>query len=155
MADLHSKILEPRLPRGPSSFNFMQFLGKFGKIVCCYSAPPPPPRPPRVSLPSSENPGSATDGYCGILSIHWFTSTKQVSYILRRKRSCGKVMFSVVSFSLSVHRGSSLYTGPHPPRPVFCPSPPPPEDMFKLVYYEARTVSKRAVVILLDCFLVP
>ena len=21
-------------PRGPNSFNFMQFLGKFGKIVC-------------------------------------------------------------------------------------------------------------------------
>ena len=24
-----------RPPRGPNSFNFMQFLGKFGKIVCC------------------------------------------------------------------------------------------------------------------------
>ena len=27
-------------PRGPNSFNFMQLLGKFGKIVCC-----PPSRP--------------------------------------------------------------------------------------------------------------
>ena len=33
-------------PRGPNSFNFMQFLGKFGKIVCW--------RPPwRVGAPSS------------------------------------------------------------------------------------------------------
>ena len=35
VADLHSKILDaPPPPRGPNSFNFMQFLGKFGKIVC-------------------------------------------------------------------------------------------------------------------------
>ena len=32
MADLHSKILDA--PGGPNSFNFMQFLGKFDKIVC-------------------------------------------------------------------------------------------------------------------------
>ena len=30
VADLHSNILTPR----PNSFNFMQFLGKFRKIVC-------------------------------------------------------------------------------------------------------------------------
>ena len=30
----------PPPPRGPNSFNFMQFLGKFGKIVCW--RPPPP-----------------------------------------------------------------------------------------------------------------
>ena len=46
MADLHSKILEPP---GPNSSNFMQFLIKYGKIVCC-----PPPRgmapPPREIL---------------------------------------------------------------------------------------------------------
>ena len=29
-----------RPPGGPNSFNFMQFLGKFGKIVCWH--PPPP-----------------------------------------------------------------------------------------------------------------
>ena len=37
----------PPLRRGPSSFNFMQFLRKFGKIVC-WQPPPrglaPPPR---------------------------------------------------------------------------------------------------------------
>ena len=34
VAELHSKILDVPPPRGPNSFNFMQFLGKFGKIVC-------------------------------------------------------------------------------------------------------------------------
>ena len=38
VADLLSKILDAPL-RGPNSFNFMQFLGKFGKIVCW--RPPP------------------------------------------------------------------------------------------------------------------
>ena len=37
---------------GPNSFDFMQFLGKFGKIVCC--------RPPPGELaPPWGNPGSA------------------------------------------------------------------------------------------------
>ena len=45
VADLHSKILDARPPGGPNSFNFMQFLGKFGKIVCW--------RPPEVGAPSS------------------------------------------------------------------------------------------------------
>ena len=47
-------------PQRPNSFNFMQFLGEFGKIVC--SRPPPPlegSRPP----PPWGNPGSVT-GYC-------------------------------------------------------------------------------------------
>ena len=58
-------------------------------------------------------------------------------------------MFSVMSVSLFVHRGT-------PPLYSALPqSPPPLEDIFKIVYYEARTVSKRAVGILLDCFLVP
>ena len=35
VVDLHSRILDAPLPsRDPNSFNFMQFLGKFGKIVC-------------------------------------------------------------------------------------------------------------------------
>ena len=40
LADLHSKILDahtpapPPLPRRPNSFNFMQLLAEFGKIVC-------------------------------------------------------------------------------------------------------------------------
>ena len=41
-------------PGGPNSFNFVQFLGKFGKIVCLCAHPEswrPPPR---------GNPGSAT-----------------------------------------------------------------------------------------------
>ena len=54
MADLHSKILDARPPPGgPNSFNFMRFLGNFGKIVCW--------RPPwGVGAPSSGNPGPAT-----------------------------------------------------------------------------------------------
>ena len=53
MADLHSKILDARPPGGPNSFNFMQFLGKFGKIVCW--------RPPgELAPPPRGNPRSAT-----------------------------------------------------------------------------------------------
>ena len=37
----------------PNSFNFMQFLGKFGKIICC--------RPRELAPPSRGNPGSATE----------------------------------------------------------------------------------------------
>ena len=41
-------------PGGPNSFNFMQFLGKFGKIVCW--------RPPgELAPPPRGNPGSATE----------------------------------------------------------------------------------------------
>ena len=40
-------------PPGPNSFNFMQFLGNFGKIVCW--------RPPgELASPPRGNPGSAT-----------------------------------------------------------------------------------------------
>ena len=47
---------EGRPPVGPNSFNFMQFLGKFGKIVCWR-----PPPPPGELVPSPRgNPGSAT-----------------------------------------------------------------------------------------------
>ena len=42
-------------PPGPNSFNFMQFLEKFGKIVCWR----PPPRGELVPPPRG-NPGSAT-----------------------------------------------------------------------------------------------
>ena len=31
----------PPSPGGPNSFNFMQFLGKFGKIICWRPLPPP------------------------------------------------------------------------------------------------------------------
>ena len=55
VADLHSKILDAHPPPGgPSSFNFMQFWGNFGKIVCC-------PPPGDLAPPPRGNPGSATD----------------------------------------------------------------------------------------------
>ena len=44
---------EGRPPGGPNSFNFMQFLGKFGKIVCWHL-------PRGVGAPPWGNPGSAT-----------------------------------------------------------------------------------------------
>ena len=57
VADLHSNILDarPPPPGGPNSFNFMQFLGKLGKIVCW--APPPE----ELAPPPRGNPGSATE----------------------------------------------------------------------------------------------
>ena len=44
---------DARPPRGPNSFNFMQFLRNFGKIICW--------RPPwELAPPPRGNPGSAT-----------------------------------------------------------------------------------------------
>ena len=34
MADLRMGVWDAYPPGGPNSFNFMRFLGKFGKIVC-------------------------------------------------------------------------------------------------------------------------
>ena len=50
VADLHSKIFDACSPRGPNSFNIMQFLGKFwqNRILA--------PLPPGLAPP----PGSAT-----------------------------------------------------------------------------------------------
>ena len=53
VADLHSKILDACPPGGPNSFNFMQFLGNFGKIVCWRL-------PGELAPPPRGNPGSAT-----------------------------------------------------------------------------------------------
>ena len=50
----HEGLVAPS-PGGPNSFNFMQFLGKFGKIICWR----PPPESWRPLL--GNNPGSATD----------------------------------------------------------------------------------------------
>ena len=50
VADLHSKMLDARPPGGPNSFNFMQFLGKFGKIVCWRPPPPGSWRPHLVEI---------------------------------------------------------------------------------------------------------
>ena len=51
VADLHRKNLDSRPPGGPNSFNFMQFLGKFDKIVCW--RPPGELAPPRQGIPGS------------------------------------------------------------------------------------------------------
>ena len=66
VVDLHSKILDAPAPRSKffhfhavfgKNFIFMQFLGKFGKIVCR----PPPPLPTRgLAPPPRENSGSVT-----------------------------------------------------------------------------------------------
>ena len=62
VADLHSKILDaPPPPWGPNSFNFMQFLGKFGKIVCWRL-------PWRVGAPSS---GKSWIRHCFPNCFHW------------------------------------------------------------------------------------
>ena len=59
MADLRGAQGTP--PRGPNSFNFMQFLGKFIKFVCWR------PPPGELMPPPRGNPGSATGMYqdCG------------------------------------------------------------------------------------------
>ena len=49
---------------GPNSFNFMQNLGKFGKIVCWG-----PPAPGELAPPSWGNPGSATEDNSLTLAI--------------------------------------------------------------------------------------
>ena len=51
VADLRGAWGTHAPPRHPNSFNFMQFLGELGKIVC--SRPPPPP-PWRVHAPLGE-----------------------------------------------------------------------------------------------------
>ena len=56
VADLHNKILDAHPPPVPNSFNFMQFLGNFGKN--CMLVPPPPQG--LAPLPRG-NPGSATE----------------------------------------------------------------------------------------------
>ena len=64
----------------PNSFNFMQFLGKFGKIVCWAPLP-------RVGATTSGNPGSATVAY-NVTTLHslknhliYYTSTKILSFL--------------------------------------------------------------------------
>ena len=53
------------LPGGPNSFNFMQFLGKFDKLVCWHP-------PGELAPPPRGNPGSATEvvelKLCGTLT---------------------------------------------------------------------------------------
>ena len=53
MADLKGREGRASPSGGPNSFNFMQFLGNFGKIVCWCP-------PGELAPPSRGNPGSAT-----------------------------------------------------------------------------------------------
>ena len=53
-------------PVGPNSFNFMQFLVKFGKIVCWLSNTHPHPSP-RVHAPTS---GKFWIRHCFVIYIH-------------------------------------------------------------------------------------
>ena len=83
-----------------------------------------------------------------------------VNAITARQRSCGKVMFSVMSVC--------SHHGPHPYPSVYralvltvqtCSTRTSlnrahPLDMFRPLHYEARTVGKRPVGIPLECFLV-
>ena len=71
-------------PGGPNSFNFMQFLGKFGKIVCWR------PPPGELAPPPRGNPGSATVWVCLCLGqsqgvylfwiLTWLDSVNHCSY---------------------------------------------------------------------------
>ena len=56
LADLRGAQGTCAPPGCPNSFDFMQFSGKFGKIICW--RPPPPPGEELVR-PSQGNPGSA------------------------------------------------------------------------------------------------
>ena len=77
MADLREGTRERAPPLGgPNSFNFMQFLGKYGKIVCW--------RPPgELAPPPRKNPGSATVikklPEMAILASKVFTTEKTVT----------------------------------------------------------------------------
>ena len=79
-----------------------------------------------------------------------------------RHRSCGKVIFSVVSvcqpFCTRVCGEAELYRAlTPPPRHVqswpYSTGTSPPPDTFKFVNYKARTSAKRTVGILLNTFL--
>ena len=78
-----------RPPPGPNSFNFMQFLGKFGKIICW--------RPPTGELapPPRGNPGSATvkDTFLGDCHIKKWQKSQPKSFslhaTLKFAESCG------------------------------------------------------------------
>ena len=67
------------------------------------------------------------------------------------------VMFSVTrvcQVCLFMGGGSSHVTIIHDALCLTVQGPPPFPDMFKIVDYEVRTVSKRVVRILLECFLI-
>ena len=96
-------------------------------------------------------------------------AAKSTQVFKARQRSCGKVMFSVMSVCQQIP--SSLSTGPPPTPSVQGPVLVPvqtcsnlfkldlnvqehPPDMFRLGHYVAHNVGKRAVGIRLKCLLV-
>ena len=84
-------------PGGPNSFNFMQFLGNFGKIVCWR-----PPGSWRPLLGEILDPPLLTVipyGYIYGKFVGFFLK----SYNYHPQRSCGKVMF--------LHLSVILFTG--------------------------------------------
>ena len=86
VADLRGR--EGRAPPswGPNSFNFMQFSGKYGKIVCW--------RPQRVGAPPRGNPGSAT-GYESDIAPRWVQGESSL-------------MFTLSSDKWVLHKGTEL-----------------------------------------------
>ena len=113
-------------------------------------------------------------GWCG----HCYFAL--LTFITDRQRSCGKVMFSVVSVILLEGRRVPSVQGPRPPPPYrglvlrphpyvqgissldmfklvqlgpHCTRATPSPEMFKFVHFEALTVRKWAVAIRLKCLL--
>ena len=95
-----------------------------------------------------------------MLYRHVINSSRLLS-IITRQQNCDKVIFSVVSVCLFTGGSNVIVThdaldliihGARTSPPKIC-TPPSPR-MFKLVHYEARTVGKRTVGILQECFLV-
>ena len=67
-------------PGGPNSFNFMQFLGKFGKIVCWH--------PPGELVP----PPQGNPGYATAMPVIWLRySRSKCNYIRFYYRSSHKI----------------------------------------------------------------
>ena len=63
---------EGRVSPGPNSLNFIQFLGKFGKIVCCR-----PPSPRRVGAPTSEKSWIRQCEKCKFIILQFHENIKQ------------------------------------------------------------------------------
>ena len=101
VADLHSKILDATSPppsRWPNSFNFMQFLGNFGKIVCCFLHLGEALDPPLKSVLS----GDLLSGNLE-MSYHSTTEIERIFKILSRfmlQWFCQIFLFSMIFFFL-------------------------------------------------------
>ena len=104
VADLHSKILDvrPLSPGGPDSFNFMQFWGIFGKIVCWHR---PPPR--GVGAPSSGKSWIRhwwTMRFGVIVAIALYDHLHWILYnlfVVIKNRSCNRTISTGLNFPLT------------------------------------------------------